>query len=96
MSCDVKVTEGHRLVKEGPYRYIRHPLILCVILEVIGFTLVSNSYFSTLGAILIFLPFMLYRIKLEERALIEKFGHEYIDYQHTTWMLLPIPWRRKR
>ncbi|MEK7274222.1 MAG: isoprenylcysteine carboxylmethyltransferase family protein [Candidatus Desantisbacteria bacterium] len=94
VSGDIRINEDHRLIKDGPYNYVRHPLALCVIIEVIGFALIPNAYFSTLIAIGLFLPFMLYRIRLEEKALIERFGYEYIDYQKGVGML--IPWRHKR
>ncbi len=94
VSHDIKINDDHRLIKDGPYRYVRHPLALCVIVEVIGFALVANAYFSALIAIGLFLPFMLYRIRLEEKALIERFGYEYIDYQKKVDRL--IPWRYKK
>ncbi|MBI4778429.1 isoprenylcysteine carboxylmethyltransferase family protein [Candidatus Desantisbacteria bacterium] len=89
VSHDIKINEDHRLIKDGPYQYVRHPLVLCVIIEVIGFTLIPNSYFSTGIALGLFLPFMLYRIGLEEKALIERFGYEYIEYQKGVSMIIP-------
>ncbi|OIP39659.1 hypothetical protein AUJ95_05260 [Candidatus Desantisbacteria bacterium CG2_30_40_21] len=94
VSHDIKINDDHRLVNDGPYRFVRHPLALCVIIEVIGFSLVPNSYLSALSAVVLFVPFMLYRIRLEEQALIEKFGCEYIDYQKGVAML--IPWKHRR
>lgn len=96
VSHDIKINENHRIVKDGPYQYVRHPLALCVIIEVIGFTLISNSWFSTLATVVIFLPYMLYRIHLEETALIDKFGYEYLDYQKEVGMFIPWRWRRNK
>lgn len=90
VSPDVEIKEDHQLIRNGLYRYIRHPLALCVILELIGFTLVSNSYYSLTGVILLFIPFMLYRIKMEEKALIEKFGQDYLDYKKEVPALIPF------
>jgi len=90
VSPDVEIKESHQLIKDGLYRYIRHPLALCVTLELVGFTLVSNSYYSLTGVILIFLPFMAYRIKMEEKALIEKFGQDYLDYKKEVPAILPL------
>lgn len=90
ISPDIKIVEDHKLICAGPYRYLRHPLALYVMIEIIGFTLIPNSYFSLIAALIIFCPFMLYRIYLEEKALIEKFGQEYLDYKKQVYALLPL------
>jgi protein-S-isoprenylcysteine O-methyltransferase Ste14 len=90
MSPDIKIVEDHKLIRTGPYRYLRHPLTLCVMMEVIGFTLIPNSYFSLIAALIIFCPFVIYRMYLEEKALIEKFGQEYLDYKKEVPTLLPL------
>lgn len=93
ISPDVEIKRDHQLVKDGPYRYVRHPLALCVTLELIALALIPNSWFSLLGVILIFFPFMLYRIRIEEEALIDKLGQEYLDYKKEVSVIFPI--RRK-
>ncbi|MEW6608502.1 MAG: isoprenylcysteine carboxylmethyltransferase family protein [bacterium] len=90
LSPDIKIVEGHKLIKEGPYKYIRHPLALSAIIEVVGITLIPNSYYSFLATLFIFLPYMLFRIHLEEKALTEKFGQEYIDYKKEVSAFLPF------
>jgi len=95
MSPDIKIVDDHKLIRYGPYRYLRHPLSLYVMIEVMGFTLIPNSYFSCLVALIIFCPFVIYRIYLEEKALIEKFGQEYIDYKKEVYALIPIKRRRR-
>jgi len=93
LSPDIKIMDDHKLIKEGPYEYLRHPLTLCVIIEVFGLTLIPNSYYSFLVAVFIFLPYTIFRTYLEEKALIDKFGQEYIDYKKQTYAFLPV---RKR
>ncbi len=90
LSPDIKIVENHKLIKEGPYEYLRHPLALCVIIEVFGLTLIPNSYYSFLIALFVFFPYMFFRIYLEEKALIEKFGQEYLDYKKEVYAFLPI------
>ena len=90
MSPEVEIKKNHRLVKEGPYRYLRHPLALCVLLELLGFTLVSNAYYALLGMLFLFLPYVLLRIRWEEKALLERFGQEYRRYQQEVCALLPL------
>lgn len=90
MSQDIKITENHKLIKEGPYRYMRHPLTLCIIIETFGLTLIPNSYYSFLFTLLVFLPYSIFRIYAEEKALIEKFGKPYLDYKKEVYALLPL------
>ncbi len=96
LSSDIKIMEDHKLIKEGPYRYIRHPLALYVIIEVFGLTLIPNSYYSFLAVVFIFLPYTIFRTYLEEKALIEKFGQEYLDYKKQVYAFLPIKKRTSR
>ena len=64
------------VVSIGPYRFIRHPNYLAVILEFISLPLLGGALITTLiwsafnGAVLI------YRIKLEEAHLIKRPGYE--------------------
>lgn len=90
LSPDVKILDDHQLIKEGPYRYIRHPLALCVIVEVIGLTLIPNAYFTLLFCLLIFTPYIIWRTYLEEKALTEKFGQAYLDYKKEVSAYLPF------
>jgi protein-S-isoprenylcysteine O-methyltransferase Ste14 len=41
-------------------------------------------------ALLGFMPFMLFRVYLEEKALIKWFGEEYLKYKKEVFGLLPI------
>ncbi len=90
MSPEIEIKKDHQLVKKGPYGYLRHPLAFCVIIELAGFTLVSNSYYALLGVSAVFFPFILLRVYLEEQALIEKFGNEYLEYKKEVFALLPF------
>lgn len=96
LNPDIKIIEDHKLIKEGPYKYLRHPLSLCVILEVTGLTLIPNSYYSFLIALFTFIPCTLIRIPIEEKTLIEKFGQEYLDYKKEVYAFLPLKKRIRR
>lgn len=89
-SVYIEIKEDHRLIKEGPYRYMRHPNLFCLLLEVNGLALIPNSYYSLLFIWLAYFPLTLYRIYLEEKALIEKFNQAYLDYKREVFALLPL------
>ncbi|MDI6791700.1 MAG: isoprenylcysteine carboxylmethyltransferase family protein [bacterium] len=92
MSPDIKIVEDHRLIKDGPYRYMRHPLIFCAIIEAFGLALIPNSYYTLLIALFGFTPFMLLKAYLEEKALVKEFGPEYLHYKKEVYGF--FPWKR--
>lgn len=85
----VEVVENHELVKDGIYKYIRHPAYLGILVYYLGLPLVLNAYCSEIiGFILISCAFY-WRIKEEEILLIEKFGEDYKTYMNQTGTILP-------
>ena len=78
----------HRIVRTRLYRYIRHPAYLGAMLMSFGGPLVLGSIHGFLLMILI-IPVYPYRIKIEEKMLLEKLGDEYLNYVKTTWRLIP-------
>ena len=88
-TVDVAITNDHRIVREGIYRFIRHPAYAGSLLSFFGLGLFFSNYLSIL---VIFVPIcsaFLYRIHVEEKALISAFGDEYLDYCGSTKRLLP-------
>ncbi|MFH2109656.1 MAG: isoprenylcysteine carboxylmethyltransferase family protein [Candidatus Bathyarchaeota archaeon] len=87
-SSRLVTVEGQRLVTDGLYRRIRHPLYLGEMTRNLGFTLILTSgYGFTL--VLLGSAFLLFRIPREERMMLEEFGDEYREYMRRTWRLIP-------
>jgi len=82
------VTE--KLIREGPYRWIRHPLYLSMIISIIGLVVGMRSLWGLTIAFIMFFPFTILRAKLEEAALHDKFGKEWEEYIEQTNFLLPL------
>ncbi|MEQ1508667.1 MAG: isoprenylcysteine carboxylmethyltransferase family protein, partial [Myxococcota bacterium] len=57
------------VVTTGPYRYIRHPNYLCVILEIAALPLLHDAWLSAIGLTLWNAAVLAVRIPTEERAL---------------------------
>jgi protein-S-isoprenylcysteine O-methyltransferase Ste14 len=69
----------HRIVIEGPYQYVRHPMYLAVLIAAIGALLIFRTW-----AMAIFVPMSLVVIRRadQEEALLEmEFGSEWREYQ---------------
>ena len=79
--------EARRLVTQGPYAIIRHPLYLGELVALLGVTV---QYFSGWALLLLLLQcaFQLGRIRNEERVLSSVFP-EYRDYMARTARLVP-------
>jgi protein-S-isoprenylcysteine O-methyltransferase Ste14 len=89
-TVDVTIRHDHKLKKDGVYRFIRHPSYLGSILSFIGFGLSLNNWLSLLIISIPVTLAMIYRIKIEEKLLIEQFGIEYLDYMKITYRLIPL------
>jgi protein-S-isoprenylcysteine O-methyltransferase Ste14 len=88
-SAYVTLQPNHRLVQEGIYNRIRHPLYLSLLLAPSGIALVFASYLA-LPILALAMAFVLDRIRKEERLLAEHFGLEFEDYRRDTWQLIPL------
>ncbi len=81
----VTIFSGQMLVRRGPYRWIRHPAYSGNILSLVGFPLSLGTAAGGLLVLVLSLAGYLYRVRIEERALLEAFGDEYREYmQHTS------------
>jgi methyltransferase len=65
----VVVPEPERIVTDGPYRWIRHPNYLVVILEIAALPLVHTAWVSALVLSLLNAALLAQRIRTEEVAL---------------------------
>ena len=82
------------LIKSGPYKYIRHPIYLGVILEVLSIPLIWNTYFAFIFAVTINVPLQVIRAYFEEKTSIKKLGKEFISYKKEVPAFLPIKFFR--
>jgi len=72
------------LVTWGPYRWCRHPLYLSFVLIIMGFDLVFGSLLGILCTLFLAIPSTIYRARLEEKALADRFGEEWEGYKERT------------
>lgn len=89
-TVDVNINSDHKLINTGIYKYIRHPAYLGAIISFIGFGLSLNNWISLIVVTIAVPSVMIYRINIEEKALLEKFGTEYELYQKSTYRLFPL------
>ena len=87
-SCKLQIVKNQRLITDGVYSHVRHPLYLGEINRNIGFALLFTSLYG-LVVMIIANIFLIMRIKIEEQMLIDKFGKEYEKYIKKTRKLIP-------
>ena len=87
------IQEEHKVVDDGPYRHIRHPMYTASLLYFFSWFLISENLLFII-VWLFLLAFFLTRIPQEEDMLLAQFGDEYREYKKRTGRLLP-PIRKK-
>ncbi len=73
-----------KLIKDGIYKVIRHPIYFFGFTFILGFIIFIQKFYGLIFLIILFL-LQMKRIKKEEQVLEEKFGEEYLDYKKHTW-----------
>jgi protein-S-isoprenylcysteine O-methyltransferase Ste14 len=81
--------EDHTLVKEGIFRYIRHPMYAAHLLWAIAQPLILANWIAGFSFLVPQIAQYWLRIGLEEQMMLSHFGEEYRDYMKMTGQLLP-------
>ncbi len=86
-----------QLVAQGPYRYVRNPMISGVVLILFGEALLLLSWPHLTWALMFFIINAIYIPLVEEPVLAERFGESYREYCRQVPRLLPRlrPWEPK-
>ena len=82
------IQDQHKLITDGPYQRIRHPMYAALIPYFLSWCLLSANLLYFLAWILVVI-FMVARISSEEVMLIDQFGDEYREYMTRTGRLFP-------
>jgi len=88
-SVSFSIKNGQKVIKNGIYKHIRHPLYAAHFIWAIAQILMLNNWIAGYSFLIVFLPHYLYRVRIEEKMMIDEFGEEYISYMRTTGRLLP-------
>jgi protein-S-isoprenylcysteine O-methyltransferase Ste14 len=91
-SGHVSVKTEQALVKSGPYRFIRHPAYAGYLLMALGISMGYSSLAGLASTLVLLLPSLIYRIKVEERLLTNHFGEAYRQYADGIKRIIPGFW----
>jgi protein-S-isoprenylcysteine O-methyltransferase len=88
----VRTQAGQGVVRRGPYRLLRHPSYTGTFCTLVGVGLAVGCGGGADLLLALPLPAYLYRIHVEERALLAALGAEYAAYMRATWRVVPGIW----
>lgn len=87
---DVATRPDQQVIQNGPYRLIRHPSYTGGLMALLGTGLALGNWIGLATIVLLPLSAYLYRMGIEERALVEAIGQPYRDYMSRTRRLIPF------
>jgi protein-S-isoprenylcysteine O-methyltransferase Ste14 len=91
-SITLELREDHRLVTQGVYRSLRHPMYAALLLYSLGQALVIPNWIAGPSyGVAMALLFAL-RLGPEERLMLDQFGPAYDDYRRRSKRLVPGVW----
>ena len=88
-SPSLELREGHTLITNGLYNYIRHPMYASQWLFVLAQCLLLPNWLAGVGGLVLFLPLYFGRVPVEEQMMLKEFGDQYRAYAARTGRVLP-------
>jgi len=84
-----RLVEGHTLIQDGPYRFVRNPIYTGMFGMLLATGLAAGRWIPLLVAIIFFAAGTYIRIRSEERLLRQAFGSEFEEYARNVPALIP-------
>lgn len=91
-TVDVAIHDDQHLITGGIYKHLRHPSYTGSLLSFAGLGLSLNNWLSLAVILIPVTAAFIYRIRVEEKALMQRFGDSYREYCRTTYGLIPFIW----
>jgi protein-S-isoprenylcysteine O-methyltransferase Ste14 len=88
----VLVSSDQPVVTAGPYRVLRHPSYTGALLACAGVGLAAANWIALAVGVVVPLVLLLWRIHVEERALMTTLGDRYRRYAASRKRLVPLVW----
>jgi len=94
-SVTLELNADHRLVTEGLYREVRHPMYASFLVLGVGQALLVANWIAGLSGLAATALLIAARLPREEAMMIDRFGDQYRDYRRRVGAVLPR-WRRSQ
>lgn len=88
-SVSLQVRESHKLISDGIYRHVRHPMYTAFWLWAVAQALLLPNWFAGCAGLVGFGILFFGRVKREEDLMLESFGDDYREYMSRTSRVIP-------
>lgn len=88
-SDSLEVREQHKLVTDGLYRHVRHPMYTAFFLWALAQALLLPNWIAGPAGLVGFGTLFLFRVGREEQMMLDNFGDDYREYMRRTARLIP-------
>lgn len=86
----VEVEEDQELVSKGPYRFIRHPLYLGLLLLTTAVPVFLGNFIALIITLILMTWSLRHRIKEEEDKLLHILGEKYQEWKEDKYKMIPF------
>ena len=87
-----RLNQQHKVITNGPYALLRHPSYSGAFLAITGSAFFLNAPYAIFISIIVMSVAYYFRIKSEEKMLVNHFGDEYADYATNKKKIIPFIW----
>jgi protein-S-isoprenylcysteine O-methyltransferase Ste14 len=88
----VRTSPDQPVISTGPYRVLRHPSYTGILLAVTGLGFFIGNWLSVVALTGCLAAGLVYRIRIEEEAMLSDLGERYRDFAATRKRLIPYVW----
>jgi protein-S-isoprenylcysteine O-methyltransferase len=88
----ITVYEDHKVIRNGPFRFIRHPSYCGALILFIATMLFIHAWIAAALSAVFQLFAYVRRIRYEERMMIDRLGESYVRYRREVKALVPLIW----
>ena len=84
-----RIIEGHKLVRSGPYSFVRHPIYTAMLFLSVSTALTYSRWEAVMATVALSAWGIRIRTRSEERLMLETFGHEFTRYAAAVPAIIP-------
>ncbi len=88
----ITVYEDHRVIRNGPFRFIRHPAYCGALILFVATLVFVHAWISVVLSAVFQLFAYIRRIRYEEQEMVERLGESYVRYRREVKALVPLIW----
>jgi len=78
--CFASLDKKSTLAYNGLYKHTRNPMYLARFFIVLGYFILLGNVYMIIPVVIIYVPYMWYRVQREEKKLKQIFGNPYLEY----------------